>query len=110
MSSKLHNSLLENVMNAPVNLYHEKTPLGKLLKYFTKDVDSCDRGFFDLFGWVSDSVFDCMLRIVFAISYSPYMALAAVFNFSQLYNLFDFTKDGAFEMQRVQEKVSIKRE
>ena len=48
VSRGMHNKLLECVMNAPMT-YHEKTPLGKILKHFTRDIDNVDKGFFDTF-------------------------------------------------------------
>jgi ABC-type multidrug transport system fused ATPase/permease subunit len=101
-SRNLHNKLLENVMNAPVNLYHEKTPLGKLLKYFTKDVENVDRGFFENIWELMESIFDCLLRIAFAIFFSPYLILASIVNFTLLYRTFDYTKAGAEEITRIE--------
>jgi len=43
MAKKLHSELLERVIKAPVNLYFDITPLGKLIDNFTSDIGRADR-------------------------------------------------------------------
>ena len=104
MSRALHNQLLTKVMNAPVYMYFSVTPLGKLLSHFTKDVDNCDRGFFGTMQWIMDSAVDCLLKIGFALSFSPYIGLVAVMNFVGLREVFNYTKEGKAEFDRILSK------
>ena len=41
-SKALHNSLIANVYQAPINLYFDKTPIGKILNRFSKDLAIVD--------------------------------------------------------------------
>lgn len=42
--SSLHERLLRGVLRAPVNLYHDVTPVGRILGRFSKDIDHVDQG------------------------------------------------------------------
>ena len=42
LSKKMFDLALERVMNAPVNLYFDVTPLSKVIGYFTGDMNNCD--------------------------------------------------------------------
>jgi len=46
MARELHKNLLARVVNAPVNLFFDVTPLAKLLKNFTSDIGCADRALF----------------------------------------------------------------
>jgi len=74
-------------MNAPVSLYFDVTPVGKLLSNFTSDIGRTDRAFFWHINWVFDSVADCILKIGFAVYFSPYMLIAVAINMYLLYGL-----------------------
>jgi len=37
--------MLDKVMNAPINLYYDVTPVPRLIGYFTRDLNSIDTGF-----------------------------------------------------------------
>jgi len=87
MAKKLHATLLRKVMNAPVNLYFDITPTGKLLKNFTEDIGRTDRAFFWHINWVFDSVADCAFKIGLAIYFSPWMIIAVSLNLFLLWNL-----------------------
>jgi len=104
MANKLHSELLLKVMNAPNNLYFDITPVGKLLGNFTSDIGRCDRAFFWHINWVLDTVADFLLKISFAIYYSPYMLIAILINLYLLYGLNTFTKNCKTECNRMQRK------
>jgi len=42
MSKKLHEGLISKVLNAPINLYFDVTPIGRILNKFSKDLLSLD--------------------------------------------------------------------
>lgn len=108
MAKKLHRELLQKVMNAPVNLYFDVTPVGKLLMNFTGDIGRTDRAFFWHINWVMDSVADCILKIGFAIYFSPYFLIAVVINMCLLYRLQNYTIEGKTSIHNVARKVSKK--
>ena len=87
MSRDLHNRLLNRVMKAPVNLYFDVTPLGKLTKHFTYDIGRCDRAFFWHINWVFESVTDCLIKICIAVYFSAWMGVVVVINMFMLYRV-----------------------
>ena len=87
MSKTIHNSLLKKVLNAPVNLYFDITPVGKLLKYFTSDIGRIDRAFFWHIQWVGDTLADVLIKIGFACYFCPNISIFVVINFYILYRI-----------------------
>ncbi len=41
ISYNFHNQILNNVIDAPINLYHDVTPFGQIMNKFTMDLDKC---------------------------------------------------------------------
>ena len=41
ISDTFHNKMLNNIINAPINLYHDVTPFGQIMNKFTMDLDKC---------------------------------------------------------------------
>lgn len=46
-TKKLHKDMLSKVFNAPINLYFDVTPIGRILNKFSKDLSGIEREF----GW-----------------------------------------------------------
>jgi len=40
--SILHNKMLNKVLSAPINLFYDVTPIGKILNRFSKDLNVID--------------------------------------------------------------------
>ena len=97
MSRNLHNKLLNRIMKAPVNLYFDVTPLGKLIKHFTEDIGRCDRAFFWHINWVFDSVADCLIKIFIAVYFSSWMGLVVATNMFLLYRVTNYAYAGKDE-------------
>jgi ABC-type multidrug transport system fused ATPase/permease subunit len=87
MAHKLHSDLIERVTNAPINLFFDITPLGKLMGNFGGDMRKVDTQFFDDFRGVAVSVSDCVVKIIFAIYFSPLMIFAVSINLVWLFYL-----------------------
>lgn len=109
MSRELHNRLLKKVVNAPVNLYFDVTPVGKLLKYFTEDIGRTDRAFFWHINWCFDSIADCLIKISIACYFSKWMALVVTVNMILLYRVQTYTFNGKDEAQRLSSKFNGKK-
>ena len=41
ISDNFHNEMLQNIIDAPINLYHDITPFGQIMNKFTIDLDKC---------------------------------------------------------------------
>jgi len=104
MAHKLHGELLTRVTKAPVNLYFDITPIGKLMSNFTSDIGKTDRAFFHSINWVMGSVADCMVKVGFAIYYSPMMIFAVGINLMWLYFIQNKTMQGKSECVRLNSK------
>ena len=44
-TKKLHSDMLAKVFNAPINLYFDVTPIGRILNKFSKDLSGIEREF-----------------------------------------------------------------
>jgi len=94
MASKLHSEILERVIKAPVNLYFDVTPLGRLIENFTKHIGSADRKFFATINSTMNLVAGLVLKISFAIYFSKYLGIALAINIYFLYRVFAYVSRG----------------
>jgi len=101
MARQLHKNLLAKVVNAPNNLFFDKTTVGKLQDNFTSDVSKADTDFFHAINWVLSSLIECLLKIGFALCFSNYMIIAVVVNLYFLNKLLKYTMSGNEECVRV---------
>ena len=62
ISDNFHNKMLNNVIDAPINLYHDVTPFGQIMNKFTMDLDKCV-----LFFRHFSSTLNCFCTLVGAI-------------------------------------------
>ena len=62
ISDNFHNKMLDNVIDAPINLYHDVTPFGQIMNKFTMDLDKCV-----LFFRHFSSTLNCFCTLVGAI-------------------------------------------
>jgi ABC-type multidrug transport system fused ATPase/permease subunit len=44
-TKKLHKDMLQKVFNAPINLFFDVTPIGRILNKFSKDLSGIEREF-----------------------------------------------------------------
>lgn len=67
--------MVERIMQAPVNLYFDTTPIGRILNRFSKDLNAIESGFSWLFGACYYFVFALMYTLIIAIIAIPWVAL-----------------------------------
>ena len=41
ISENFHNRMLDNIIDAPINIYHDVTPFGQIMNKLTMDLDKC---------------------------------------------------------------------
>jgi len=107
MAKELHKNLLAKVVNAPVNLFFDVTPLAKLLGNFTGDIGAVDRSLFRCINGVMNSVIDCLVKIGIALYFSPFMIVAVVINLYFLHKIQKYTltgKDGCFRLSMINDR------
>jgi ABC-type multidrug transport system fused ATPase/permease subunit len=89
-SYNLHNILLVNVFNAPINRYFDITPMGRILNRFTKDFDAMDALLPDFFLQTLQNLFAVLSIVIVCLTSSAYFILlffplAVLFYFIQSY-------------------------
>jgi len=100
MARELHKQLLARVVNAPVNLFFDVTPMGKLLDNFTQDIGRTGPNFFHPINWVLESVIGYLIKIGLALYFSPYMIIAVAVNIYFLRKLQNYSMAGKDECGR----------
>ena len=45
-AKKVHNLMIDNVLNASINLFYDVTPIGTIMNRFSNDLDELDRNVF----------------------------------------------------------------
>ena len=66
--------MLSRVLKAPVNLYFDKTPIGRILNKFSKDLNQVESGFSYEVGGIFAMTFTLMYSVVAGIIALPYIA------------------------------------
>lgn len=64
---KLHRRMIQKVLHAPVNLYFDTTPIGRILNRFSKDLNSMECGFADQIGGFMAMTYTLLYVIVVAV-------------------------------------------
>jgi ABC-type multidrug transport system fused ATPase/permease subunit len=74
----LHNKMLAKVLNAPINLYFDITPIGQILNRFSKDLMIMDSSLvFSISGFYG-TLFNALASLTVAIIVVPYIIVAVV--------------------------------
>jgi ATP-binding cassette subfamily C (CFTR/MRP) protein 3 len=62
-TKKLHNDMIKHVLHAPVNLYFDTTPIGRILNKFSKDLNMLENEF----GYETGSFLAMIYMLVYVI-------------------------------------------
>ena len=84
-SNNLHRKMVNSVLKAPINLYFDKTPTGKLLNRFSKDINRIDAEFWfsitfgiECFTWIGSTIFIWAIVSPFSLLCLPFAFAAGV--------------------------------
>lgn len=84
-SNILHRKMVTHNLRAPINLYFDKTPTGKILNRFSKDINKIDSDFpftitfsVECFSWVAASVFLAAIVSLWSLLCLPFVIAAGV--------------------------------
>ena len=75
VSKKLHRDMVDKVMDAPINLYFDVTPMGRILNKFSKDISLVDRQIPFSFGNLFVTLYQAVAVVGFAIVIVPWSLL-----------------------------------
>ena len=71
LDSRLFKSMMKRLVNAPINLYFDKTTTGKILGRFQGDLSTVTRHLPGLFTWNVHDIFRILMTISLIAYYSP---------------------------------------
>ena len=77
-SQVLHDRLLERVFNAPINLFYDITPIGKILNRFSGDLAPIDDGMFFDFGTMLALIYQILAALLIACIAVPYLIVVII--------------------------------
>jgi len=74
-SKKLHEEMIVKIMKAPINLYYDCTPIGRILNLFTKDFNDTETGISGLNLGLLSIFYDILQIIAIAVIALPYISI-----------------------------------
>ena len=77
MNKTLHNKMLNKIIHAPINLFHDIVPIGQIVNRLTFDLDKC-KAISKLLNLVLRSFFMLVTSIVVCFHYSSFSLLSAL--------------------------------
>ena len=101
LAERIHSNLLHKVLNAPINLFFDVTPIGRILNSFSRDMHSCDRQTMNAILRFFLNVYDCLGKIFIALAVVPQLVLALSLNLWLSVRLLFFVNRGLTQVQRV---------
>lgn len=85
----LHESMIAKIMNAPINLFFDVTPIGKILNRFSKDLDTLESlGYYT--SWIQYTLFVVLSALIIAAISNYLILLFIPFVGYGLYRLIKF--------------------
>ena len=78
-SKFIHNKLIERVFRAPVNLFFDITPIGKILNRFSRDLSVVDEQIFFDFGTILACFYSALAALIVAGLAVPWMLILIAF-------------------------------
>ena len=78
MNKKLHNKMLNKIIHAPINLFHDVVPIGQIINRLTSDLDKT-RAISKLLNLILRSFFMLLTSIVVCFHYNSLSLLSALF-------------------------------
>ena len=77
MNKALHNKMLNKIIHAPINLFHDIVPIGQIVNRLTSDLEKC-KAISKLLNLVLKSFFMLITSIVVCFHYNSYSLLSAL--------------------------------
>lgn len=78
-TKKLHECMINRVLQAPVNLYFDTTPIGRILNKFSKDLNQVESGFSYILGGIFVMSYILLYSLILAIIAVKWMILIIPF-------------------------------
>lgn len=75
ISYKVHQKLLASFIRAPINLFYDVTPIGRLLNRLTRDLNTIDESVANKVGEIMVGVCQCVGSILMGMIFFPYLII-----------------------------------
>ena len=75
---KIHRSIITRLIRAPLNLYYERTPTGRILNRLSKDITVIDKSISNIIPWVFSTLFLFIADLTVTIYGAGYFILPGV--------------------------------
>lgn len=75
ISSKAHEKLLESFIRAPINLFYDVIPVGRLLNRLSKDINKIDEDIAFTLGSLLVNVFQALGNVLMGVIFFPYLVV-----------------------------------
>lgn len=100
-SKIIHQQMIARVLQAPINLFFDVTPMGKILNRFSKDLDTVDTQLGFQIGTVLTMFYQGFATILVAALAVPWIAIIYPILFYVFFKLFRFSIHAQREVQRL---------
>ena len=77
MNKTLHNKMLNKIIHAPINLFHDIVPIGQIVNRLTQDLDKC-KGISKLLNLVLKSFFTLITSIIVCFHYNSFSLISGL--------------------------------
>ena len=101
ISDNFHNRMLDNIINAPINLYHDITPFGQIMNKLTMDLDQCVL-FFTFFSSTLNNFCILIGAIIVCINSNIYILIIIPFIFYFGYRISKFYAPAGRDILRIE--------
>ncbi|KAG9397717.1 hypothetical protein AC1031_019161 [Aphanomyces cochlioides] len=101
-SENMHNQLLRCVLRAPINLFFDVTPVGRILNRFSRDLDIVDSLLPNLFLDILQTFFIAASSMIVCAVSSIYVALSYLPVIGLFYLMGEFFKKSSRELKRLE--------
>jgi ATP-binding cassette subfamily C (CFTR/MRP) protein 1 len=100
-SKSLHNRLIENVMSAPINLFFDVTPIGKILNRFSRDLQMLDESIVFSIGTFLSCIYQAAAALAVAVYAVHYIVFVEIIFLVVVVYLFKKTLPAYKESYRI---------
>ena len=101
ISYNFHNRMLDNIIDAPINLYHDITPFGQIMNKLTMDLDKCVQ-FFTYFSSTLNNFCILIGAILVCINSNVYILIIIPFIFYFGYRISIFYAPAGRDILRIE--------
>ena len=101
LSRRIHDKLIKRVLHAPINLYFDIAPVGKILNSFSRDLNATDHHTLRTFMNFGLEVYDNIAKLTIACYIVPAITPVILINMYLAKQLFTYLKLGLKAINRV---------